>query len=255
MKELFFSWFSNSFEKIKSPFLGSYISSFVIFNWQPIFILLFSDRAMEERILSINTFYVAPKIFWIPAGIAILYVLSLPWINVIIETLLFKVTRHRTTLNSKAVIFDLNLQKEKVRTEKQLADIRAGLQDLTNLNNQLEQVKNEKQQALDEIKNLSDRNLSLNEENLKLTEKLKNEFSFESPYSKEELSDFKIIGDLIKKNKLGASAKILRQFYDGIFLDKLILKGHIIEDDEFGNKVYKLTNDGAHFHEAISTLS
>lgn len=55
--ELVKSTIDSSKDRLKTPIVGSYICSFIIFNWRPILILLFSDEKVEQRIKTVNLYF------------------------------------------------------------------------------------------------------------------------------------------------------------------------------------------------------
>jgi|GEM_PF-2575223 len=144
MKEFFQSIIDSSKDRIKSPLIGAYITSFLIYNWRPISIYLFSNETIECKIEEINGRYCpASSLLW-PLAIALFYVLILPFINMAFESFLLYPTRQRINQKHNKKIFELNKKKEEYRIEKELEDIRAGLLDMVNLNNQIQQLQNEK---------------------------------------------------------------------------------------------------------------
>lgn len=54
MKDFFQSIIDSSKDRIKNPFIGVYISSFLIYNWRSISIYLFSRKTIECKIEVIN---------------------------------------------------------------------------------------------------------------------------------------------------------------------------------------------------------
>lgn len=144
MKDFFQSIVDSSKERIKNPLIGAYILSFLFYNWRPISIYLFSKETIESKIEKINESYCSSFIFFWPLLIAFFYVLILPFINMIIETVLLHPTQQRIKQKHNKKIFELNTKKEEYRIEKELEDIRAGLLDMVNLNNQIQQLQNEK---------------------------------------------------------------------------------------------------------------
>lgn len=68
IKEIYLSVKKTSTDRIKSPFYGVFILTWVAFNWQPIAIVLFSKLTMEDRIGFINAIY--PFQLWWPLGVS-----------------------------------------------------------------------------------------------------------------------------------------------------------------------------------------
>ena len=67
MKEIFLSLFDTSKDRIKSPFIGSYITAFIIYNWRAFFLLLFSNAKIEDKIVVINHEYCYKEAILIPS--------------------------------------------------------------------------------------------------------------------------------------------------------------------------------------------
>jgi hypothetical protein len=51
MKEFLQSIFKSTQERIKNPFVGAFMTSWVLFNWKPILFLVFSVTSIEYKIL------------------------------------------------------------------------------------------------------------------------------------------------------------------------------------------------------------
>lgn len=88
MKEFIQNIFDSSNERIKNPFVGSYIIAFFLFNWRPFFLLMFSDEKIEDKIIVINYEYCSKASFFWPLLIALFYILILPHINLLFDELL-----------------------------------------------------------------------------------------------------------------------------------------------------------------------
>lgn len=79
IKEIYLSVKKTSTDRIKSPFYGVFILTWIAFNWQPIAIVLFSKLTMENRIGFINAIY--PFQLWWPLGVSAVLAYALPFIN------------------------------------------------------------------------------------------------------------------------------------------------------------------------------
>ncbi|MCI9500204.1 MAG: hypothetical protein HFE69_21480 [Enterobacter hormaechei subsp. steigerwaltii] len=79
IKEIYLSVKKTSTDRIKSPFYGVFILTWIAFNWQPIAIFLFSKLTIEDRIGFINAIY--PFHLWWPLGISCVLAYALPFIN------------------------------------------------------------------------------------------------------------------------------------------------------------------------------
>lgn len=89
MKELLQSFFKITEDRIKNPFIGAFMTSWLLFNWKPILFLFFSSKNIEQKILYIETsFSDINYIIWLPLLSTIFYVLILPYINLLFDLVL-----------------------------------------------------------------------------------------------------------------------------------------------------------------------
>ena len=89
MKEIFQSIFSNTQERIKNPFIGAFMTSWFAINWRPISVFLFSTKSIEQKITYIELHHIDWHFtFLYPLATSVGYVLILPHINLLFETLL-----------------------------------------------------------------------------------------------------------------------------------------------------------------------
>ena len=84
MKEFIKSLLSPVEERIRNPIIGSFIISFILFNWKPIFIILFySELNILERIFLVEKIYTSFWNYLIPLFFTIAYNWILPYINLL----------------------------------------------------------------------------------------------------------------------------------------------------------------------------
>lgn len=91
LADLFKELHDTAKERIKNPIIGAFICSFFVYNWRPIFILLFSEMSIEERIESVSS-------KWgiiVPLIIAIGYTLLIPMIMIVMDYALMPMKRKR----------------------------------------------------------------------------------------------------------------------------------------------------------------
>lgn len=77
--------FEASKERIKNPLIGSFVTCFIIYNWRPILLLLFSDANIEDKIVVINHEYCNLLAILVPLLFAILYTMYFPHFTVSID--------------------------------------------------------------------------------------------------------------------------------------------------------------------------
>lgn len=83
-------------QRLKHPLVGSFILSWLAFNWKPIVTLLLSQQPIESRITYINNcFNSLQNLLWWPLGLALFYSILLPYITVGINKLLKKANQNR----------------------------------------------------------------------------------------------------------------------------------------------------------------
>lgn len=85
ISDLIKEFIDTSKERLKTPISGSFLWSFLFFNWRPILLLFFSDTSIENKIIVINHEYCNFwAIFW-PIVIATFYTLLIPKIMLQID--------------------------------------------------------------------------------------------------------------------------------------------------------------------------
>jgi flagellar biosynthesis GTPase FlhF len=159
MKELLQSIFSSANERIKNPFISAFITSWIIFNWQPIFLMIFSSKNIEEKIKLISTDYnnIEHLLFY-PLISTIFYVLILPYINLLFEIILefskskrnnIQMNSQRLIISNKQILAIEEIKFEEAKTEyrernshnKMIEDLQKNFVDIEN-NLALEREKN-----------------------------------------------------------------------------------------------------------------
>lgn len=83
--ELIKDFIDTSKERLKTPISGAFLWSFIIYNWRPIILLLFSDASIENKIIVINHEYCSFWTIFIPVFISLFYTLLLPKIMLAID--------------------------------------------------------------------------------------------------------------------------------------------------------------------------
>ncbi len=141
MREIINSFLDNSKERIKNPFLGAFIISWIAFNWKPIVILLFSEKEIEQKITFINENYISLQYnLWFPLIFAIVYVVVLPYIMLVFDKLSSKALEGRKENIVKQNIFDIKAKQKLAGEENILENIRAKFRDKADLNKKIESL-------------------------------------------------------------------------------------------------------------------
>jgi chromosome segregation ATPase len=124
IKDIIDSFRQSSLERVKSPFLGAFVFSWIAFNWQPHIILVFSENKIEKRLGVINDHYDIGSFLLGPICTAMLITFLLPQINKIITKLQDKPNSDtiELTLTSKIRVAELQQSIAEIEAKKKLAD-------------------------------------------------------------------------------------------------------------------------------------
>lgn len=91
-------------ERIKTPITGAYSLAFILYNWEPILYLLLSSNNIEGKIIKINAEYHELHRIYGPLCIALIYVVGVPYIMTLIESLSkWGVSRRRQFKNADTI--------------------------------------------------------------------------------------------------------------------------------------------------------
>lgn len=78
----YFKQFMQAWEdRVRSPFVGSIVISFVLINWKVLFYLLFADKPVRQRILYFEANTELMSLFIMPTLVGISAGLILPWLS------------------------------------------------------------------------------------------------------------------------------------------------------------------------------
>jgi hypothetical protein len=244
MKEFLQSILESSNERIKNPFIGSYITSFLVYNWRPIFLLLFSDAMIEDKIVVINNVY-CPKaaLLW-PLAIALFYVLLLPYINLLFDYILSFSNAKKDKKKKFIILNNLKHKKEEAKLEREIAEERAGTGEVTELKNQIERL-------TDENKNLSQQNsegfdrynksMEISKENERSLFKEVKDLTFEVNNVKKEFDEFITENSELLRTPLH-SLNITQREYFKRYADFLTKKNKSVIHDESLINLFKQLN-------------
>lgn len=159
ISDLLHSLIESSKERIKTPITGAFICSFFIYNWRPIFILLFSNTNIEYKIAMIDYEYCTlGAILW-PLGLAFFYTLMVPSIMLVVDELLIPINKRRISSKYNRKFFE-------AERETELKNILSGNRDHQELLDRIKFLEESNIQRADADKNtIESLNLKLNESN------------------------------------------------------------------------------------------
>lgn len=139
MRELLNTFLESTNERIKNPFIGAFLFSFVVFNWKPIFIILFASKSIQEKIKIVELEYTGLLYnLWLPILFALFYVLILPYIMWLFDRISSKAVVGRKGNIVEHQLFDLKSKQRLAEQESRLEDIRASYRETADLNKKIE---------------------------------------------------------------------------------------------------------------------
>jgi len=167
-------------DRLKNPILGAYSASFILCNWRPMFILLFSKSSIEDRIKVIDSKYSFwSAILW-PILVSFIIVLVVPYVMMLLELAVSKASKFRREIrytnsidnyNHKIIIaskeFEIQNQKSGTRTVEMLqSNIDSLEHDKENLINQLNLQRTNDSNEIEKFKELLKLEKEKNDENM-----------------------------------------------------------------------------------------
>lgn len=260
MKEFISNLFKVSNERLKNPLIFSFLLSWLAFNWRPIFILLLSDKKIEDRISYISEHFneIEFNLFY-PLIFSIGYVLLLPYFTWLIEVLVqyAKIGRKRNSMSEQ--LSDLRDKQKIAREEFKYEQEKAGNAEISQLNTNIQELTTisiEKDKIIERLK------IDLNElkkEQKKLEQYISLESIDETEFNEEmqkkldkEYEEFLNTEVSTYFEEIGSEIsqfKSIPKNADKIVIEKLIYSGLIkrIDDEESQRVYYVLTKKGKHF--------
>lgn len=156
VRDIYASFRQTSLERVKSPFLGAFVFSWLGFNWQMLSILFFSERKIEQRLDFIDKTNDISNYLLGPICTTALIVILLPQINKIITKIQDKPNSDTVelSLSSKIKIAELQQSIAEIEAKKKLADkqeernIEEGIQNIKMLLKQTTQDLNDRNEEV-----------------------------------------------------------------------------------------------------------
>jgi len=159
IKDIFAAFRQNSLERMKSPFLGAFVFSWLGFNWQLLAILFFSKKEVEERILFINQNFDIGGLLLGPACTTLLICILLPQATKYIIKLQSKPISAATltTMTEKISLAARQLEIADIESKKRLSDkreerrIEEGIEAIKAENTRLKDIIDEQSESIKNI--------------------------------------------------------------------------------------------------------
>lgn len=258
MKGFLTAIFDASRDRLKNPFIGAFVLSWLAINWKGIATFFFSQNTIEKRIEIIELNYSSLwDILLIPLIIAGIYIVVLPYLMLVFDLISNVALKKRKENLFDHRFYDIEGRKKLAIGESELEDIKANYREKADLNKKVQQLtaniekKNEfienlqlKIETLDKdyenLKRLSTDSMNLNfsiEEEIELNEEY-------SKFRNEDYSEyFTEVGSEVSQNN-----SIPTQI-DKIIIEKYIYAGIIkkIVDRQEQSVNYVFTRKGRFF--------
>jgi len=143
VKEIFQSIYDSYRDRIKSPLVGSFIITYLIFNWRLVAILFYSEWPIHCRIEWIEENYCEWYHYVVPFLIALFYVMGLPYLNLGFEKILEKYSTTKLTKKNNSKLDALDHKKKEAEKKRLIADAEAGTSEIINLNEKIKNLNDE----------------------------------------------------------------------------------------------------------------
>lgn len=144
MKDIFLSIFKTTEERLKNPFIGTFIISFIVYNWKPLSVFFLSSQKIEQRITFISNNYTdILNLLIYPLVTSVIYIVLLPYLMWLFESLVFKSYKERNQNLYKNKLIDINGKKSVAESEIELENLKANYKEMADLNSQLQLYKDQ----------------------------------------------------------------------------------------------------------------
>ena len=146
--------FATANQRIKSPFFGSFIFSWLIVNWKPIVYFLLSNDKISIKINYIEKSYeFLQNSLLYPLVLSFVYVVIFPFLNQFIHWLTIRAEKSKRTEQHNLRKEVIKNSQELAEEEKKLEDIRSGNKDIFQLNEKINLLNENNKRLKDTIQN------------------------------------------------------------------------------------------------------
>lgn len=250
MKEIFQSLFESTNDRLKNPIIGSFIISWIIFNWRAIAFFFFSNKNIEYKIEHINLNYSNfNNLFLFPIITSLIYITIFPYVLMTLDKLISLAVKTRKNSVKDLIIFDLKNKQKIAEEESELENIKASFRDKKDLNYRIEILTNQIDEKDKIIQTLNDE-LGLIKKNLPPSNNdIEANLILDSEYQKfKEKSEFDYFPEIAKS--INAENQISKNI-DRLIIEKFKALDIISEKKENTSgglrNLFYLTNKGIYY--------
>ena len=130
MKEIIKNFLDTTNERIKNPFIGAFLISWIICNWKAISVFILSNYPIEAKIDIIQRNYSGLwNNLYLPIIIALIYIIILPYFMWLIEELIKKSNSGRKRNLVRQQVEDYVGKQELAIEESKLEDLKANFRE------------------------------------------------------------------------------------------------------------------------------
>ena len=230
IRDIYASFRQTSLERVKSPFLGPFVFSWLGFNWQMLAVIFFSTKSIEERLSLINKSFDVGDYIFAPICTTALIVIILPRFNKFITWVQDKPNSDTVEMSLASNIKIAELQQSLAENEarKKLADKKEErfIEDgIYSLKEEFKKTKNDLEKRNDDAKILLEEIRRLEGQLAKAEGQLNVEQESKSQIQKEliiERDNNRTLGEQIIKstsesNKFKAELSLSKESYENTF--------------------------------------
>jgi hypothetical protein len=152
--EIIETLFSTANQRIKSPFFGSFVFSWILVNWKPITYFIFSNDKVSVKIEKIEKSYeFIQNALFSPLLLSFIYVVCFPYVNGFIYKLTLKADKSKRKEEHSLKIDQIDKSITLAGKEKSLEDKRSGNKDVSQLNEKIDLLNKDNERLKETIQN------------------------------------------------------------------------------------------------------
>ncbi|EOL9002652.1 hypothetical protein ACM915_000350 [Cronobacter turicensis] len=198
IRDILASFRQASLERVRSPFLGAFVFSWLGFNWPMLAILFFSKREIEKRLVYIGDNFGIESFIIGPLFTSALIALLLPQINKLVTKIQDKPNTDTVEMSLESKIKIAKKQQEiaEIEAKKKLADKK----EERHIEEGIQQIKKEHEEAIRDINFARQQYKDITS---KLNESIKSLTESQSQLSVEKETRTKVENELISSKEEG----------------------------------------------------
>lgn len=165
MKDIILSLIESAKERLKNPLVGAFIMAWFVINWKPVWVMLFAQDHVYSKLSIVSDKFIWDNLWFYPVGLALFYVVILPYIMGVIEFLTKWIYSVRIISKNERYRVLLGQQINNANLEVTLENTKAEFKDKFDLNNQIREQKDRLkllEEELEKAKSFDEEQIELN---------------------------------------------------------------------------------------------